>query len=166
MRLGRLGDYTNSLTYVPLTGQSGHWSTKTQEIVFEDQVAASMSNAIYACGSDLILISPETATTLFNKFPSSKRFDSTDGLHSVPCDVLPTLAIRIGDKDFPLPHVNLGQSPEAGSGQCIVGIADWDSSFGPDTVVLAECSLKAIMWSLTNLATGSVLRPWSDFHSY
>ncbi|KAF9367870.1 Type I transmembrane sorting receptor, partial [Podila verticillata] len=114
-------EYTEILTYAPLLSGPGYWEVSIDGVVVGNTVVLPELKAVVDSGASLIYVTPSRAKMFYDSIKDSKLFDGNNGYYSVPCNNIPSISLKIQDKDFHISKedMNLG-STEAGSTDCVM----------------------------------------------
>ncbi|OJA10876.1 hypothetical protein AZE42_06013 [Rhizopogon vesiculosus] len=115
----------NTLTYIPVTVPA-YWQITLDQVSRAGvQVGTSEAVSIIDTGTSLIVTDTATAASYYNDIPGAILQESSEGLYSIPCDIIENYAptLTFGGRPFNVSGETFNLGPiEDGSSDCLAGI--------------------------------------------
>ncbi|GJJ14501.1 hypothetical protein Clacol_008765 [Clathrus columnatus] len=132
--------YTGSIEFHSVvSGSEGFWEIGGASVAVGSKTAVSNFQTIIDTGTTLVYGPPSAVKTLYSKIPGSKAFSQEEGFYTFPCSSVPSVSFSWGGKSWPITstNFNLGTT-EAGSSECVGGIAGQDLGLGNNVWLLGD----------------------------
>lgn len=129
--------YSGSIEYHDLASTAGYWQIGGASALVNGKAVVSDIQTIIDSGTTLMYGPSDQVKTFYSSISGAQEYDTQNGLWSVPCDSIPTVAFSWGGNTWQISSsdFNLGQ---ASNGDCQAALGSADLGFGDGVWLLGD----------------------------